>query len=96
MSRGRVRQRTKTSTLLNSITIIITTIIITIANIADIMMSPASSWYLPDTAVIIITTTITIITASTAATIEVARYRMMKNRTLRVLFFCGLELISSD
>jgi hypothetical protein len=100
MSRGRVRQRTKTSTLLNSITIIIiiiTTIIITIANIADIMMSPASSWYLPDTAVIIIIiTTITIITASTAATIEVARYRMMKNRTLRVLFFCGLELISSD
>jgi hypothetical protein len=94
MSRGRVRQRTKTSTLLNSITIII----ITIANIADIMMSPASSWYLPDTAVIIIIiiTTITIITASTAATIEVARYRMMKNRTLRVLFFCGLELISSD
>jgi hypothetical protein len=65
MSRGRVRQRTKTSTLLNSITTTITTIIITIANIADIMMSPASSWYLPDTAVIIIiTTTITIITAN--------------------------------
>jgi len=87
------------SSLLNSITI--TTIIIIIITIttstADmIMMSPASSWCLPDTVVITtvittITITITIITASTAATIEVARApRGMTNKQdLRVLFFCA-------
>lgn len=69
--------------------IIITTITITTANIAD-MMNAALSWCLPDTVVIgiiIITTTITI--ASTAAIIEIAHYPT-KNRTLTVLFFCGV------
>jgi hypothetical protein len=46
----------------------ITTITITTANIADISMSPASSWCLADTVTITIITTI--ITASTAATID--------------------------
>ena len=84
------------SSLLNSITITTIIIIITITtSTADmIMMSPASSWCLPDTVVIttvITTITITIITASTAATIEVARApRGMTNKQdLRVLFFCA-------
>jgi hypothetical protein len=55
------------------------------------MMStrPASSSCLGDTVTTIIIITTTIITASTAATIEVALYRTMKNRTARVLFFCA-------
>lgn len=70
---------------------ITTTIIITTASIADIMMSPASSWYRPGTVVTVITiTTITIITASTAATIEAARDRMMRNGTVTVPFFLSL------
>ena len=96
MNQGRPSRRTKTSNWHNStITTTIITIIITIMLGADTsMMSPASSWCLPDTVVIItviITTTITIITASTAATIEVARApRGMTNKQdLRVLFFCA-------
>jgi Na+/phosphate symporter len=76
------RQQTKMSSL-RSITTIITTI--TIANIAG--MPPASSWCLADTVITTITTII--ITASTAATIEVARHRMMRKQGLRVLFFCA-------
>jgi hypothetical protein len=76
------RQQTKMPSL-RSITIITTTIII--ANIAG--MPPASSWCLADTVITTITTII--ITASTAATIEVARHRMMRKQGLRVLFFCA-------
>jgi len=77
MNQGRPRQRTKTSNWHNStITTITIIIIITIMLGADTsMMSPASSWCLPDTGTgTTITTTIIITTASTAATIiEVAR-----------------------
>jgi len=76
MNQGRPSQRTKTSNWHNStITITITiTIIITIMLGADMsMMSPASSWCLPGTGTVITITTTIIITASTAATIEVAR-----------------------
>jgi len=73
----------------STITTTIITIIITIMPGADMsMMSPASSWCLPGTDTGITITTTIIITASTAATIEVARDQTMKNRTSRVLFFC--------
>jgi hypothetical protein len=72
MNQGRRSQRTKTSNWRNSTIIIIITTIITIMVGAD-MMSPASSWCLPDTGTDITITTITITTASTAATIDVAR-----------------------
>ena len=74
MNQGRPRQRTKTSNWHNSIIIIIITIIIITIMVGADMMSPASSWCLPGTGTVItITTTIIIITASTAATIEVTR-----------------------
>ena len=73
------RQRMEISSL-RSIIITITTIIT--ANIAS--MRPASSWCLPDIAAIITTT---IITASIAATIEVA-LRNGKEQGPRALFSC--------
>jgi hypothetical protein len=89
MNQGRPSQRTKTSNWHNSTITTIITIIITIMLGADMsMMSPASSWCLPGTGTVITITTTIIITASTAATIEVARDQTMKNRTSRVLFFC--------
>jgi hypothetical protein len=52
------------------------------------MTSPASSWCRPATDTVITITTTIIITASTAATIDVALDQAMKNRTSRVLFIC--------
>jgi hypothetical protein len=92
MNQGRPRPRTKTSNWRNSTITTIITIIITTMLGADMnMMSPASSWCRPGTGTGITITTTIIITASTAATIEVAPDQAMKNRTSRVLFFCGLE-----
>src|ERR1700737_1238502 len=92
MNPGRLRRRTKMSSLLSST--IITTTIIT-ASIADMAMrgmAPAS-WWCPDIVVIIIIT-ITLTPASPAATIEVARRRMMKRQDLRVLFACAAKACS--
>jgi hypothetical protein len=83
MNPRRSRQRTEMSSWPSSTTI---TTIITITTRFIPATGPASlSYLLADTGIITITTTI--ITASIAVTIEVARQRMTGNRTLRVLFF---------